>query len=63
MHYATTFIILLNSYLREQELLEQMVKEKYLEARPHLSCKKQLFPLKAEKGKPESLIMANIELT
>jgi hypothetical protein len=47
----------------EQKLLEKRVKEKYAEAQLHLSnCKKQLEALKVERGKPESSIMADVEL-
>jgi hypothetical protein len=48
----------------EQKSLEKMVKEKHTEAQLCLSyCKKQLEALKVERGKPESSIMMDVELS
>jgi hypothetical protein len=59
-----TRITLLNAFVTEQKVLEKRLKEKYAEAQLHLSnCKKQLEALKVERGKPESSIMADDELS
>jgi hypothetical protein len=56
-------ITLLNMFVVEQKLLERTVKEKFTKAQLHLpNGKKQVKALNVERGKPESSIMADIEL-
>lgn len=57
-------LALLESFVKEQKVLDKTVKEKYKEAQENVSsAKKLLEALKIERGKPESSIMTEVELT
>lgn len=57
-------ITLMESLVKEQKEVEKKVREAYKEAQnEYSSCKKQLEILKKERGRPESSIMVEVELT
>jgi hypothetical protein len=59
-----TSITLMESLVKEQKEVEKKVREAYKEAQnEYSSCKKQIEILKKERDRPESSIMAEVELT